>query len=172
MLPTLMKMLQPPYNHYLAACAGWLELGDVKEAAAELNQLPPELNDVPQVIEARWQVAACQNSWEEALHLAHKLVELLPENPTGWLHRAYAMRRCPSGSIEKARDALLPAWGRFPEEPTIPYNMACYACQLGRLEEARLWFSRAVDVGGKVEMQSLALSDSDLEPMWGEIRSL
>ena len=82
------------------------------------------------------------------------------------------MRRVPNGGLQKAWDALLPAFGKFPKEPTIPFNLSCYACQLRQLEVARDWLKRAVAVGGKEKIKQMALKDSDLEPLWDEIRQL
>ncbi|HZO84674.1 MAG TPA: hypothetical protein VFC26_05645, partial [Verrucomicrobiae bacterium] len=53
--------------------------------------------------------------------------------------------------------------------PTIPYNLACYACQLGRINDSRQWLKRALSVGGK-KIRSLALEDPDLQPLWDEIK--
>ena len=78
----------------------------------------------------------------------------------------------PDGSLQKAWDALLPAFDKFPKEPTIPFNLACYACQLRQLEVARNWLKRAVAIGGEEKIKRMALSDPDLEPLWGEIQGL
>jgi hypothetical protein len=63
---------------------------------------------------------------------------------------------------------LLPALDRFPKEPTIPYNLACYACVLGRVEEARRLLERAITISGvhgdQVKLQ--ALDDPDLNGLW------
>ena len=52
------------------------------------------------------------------------------------------------------------------------YNLACYECQLGRLDQARAWLRKAFDLGDPAEMQAQALRDPDLQPLWPEIRSL
>ena len=82
------------------------------------------------------------------------------------------MRRAPGGGLQAAWDALIPAVDRFPKEPTIPYNLACYACQLEKLDEARRWFQRALGVGQKAKLKSMGASDPDLRPLWGEIKTL
>ena len=76
------------------------------------------------------------------------------------------------GGLQAAWDALLPAFEKFPKEPTIPYNLACYACQLRRLDEARQWLERAVKIAGKEKIKFMALNDDDLEPLWQEIKRL
>ena len=58
------------------------------------------------------------------------------------------------------------------QELIIPFNLSCYACQLQQLDAARDWLKRAVAVGGKEKIKQMALKDSDLEPLWDEIRQL
>lgn len=167
-----MKTIEPPDAHYLAAAVGWLELGNAAEAAAELNQVRPIWQSHPDVLELRWLICAEQRHWEDALRAASALVERAPERATGWLHRAYALRRVPQGGLELAWDALLPAFDKFPSEPIISYNLSCYACQMHRLDEARTWFKRALAIGGKRRVKKMALGDTDLKPLWEEIRRL
>ena len=110
-----------------------------------------------------------QRSTTSGLETARSLVECAPERVSGWLHQAYALRRVPEGNIQKAWDALLPAFDKFPKEFLIAYNLACYACQMQDLEGARLWLDRARNISGKSKVKKMALADSDLEPLWAEI---
>jgi len=95
-----------------------------------------------------------------------------PDDCSGWLHRAYALRRAAGGGLPQAREALLPAAEKFPREPVVAYNLACYACQLLQLDEAREWFGQAVKVGGAEAVKKMALADDDLKPLWPEIERL
>ncbi len=167
-----MQPLEPPESHYVRAALGWLGLGDTAEAEKELAQVSPAFEGHPEVSEAHWLISARQERWEEALAAAERLLAAAPDRPDGWLHRAYALRRIPNGNIQRAWDALFPAADKFPREPIIPFNLACYACQMGRMDEARAWLKRAMDVGGKDAMKTMALADSDLQPLWDEIRTL
>jgi hypothetical protein len=74
--------------------------------------------------------------------------------------------------LKPAWEALLPAAKKFPREPIIPYNLACYACQMNLMNEARDWLQRALLVGDKDELKQMALNDADLKPLWSEIRML
>ena len=167
-----MSKLEPPDTHYFMAAIGWSELGNPAEARAELAQVSPAQQEHPDVLEVRWTIAAEEKHWEEGLQIAQALVRRAPKRSSGWLHQAYALRRVPNGGLQKAWDALLPAFGKFPKEPTIPFNLSCYACQLRQLEVARDWLKRAVAVGGKEKIKQMALKDSDLEPLRDEIRQL
>jgi tetratricopeptide (TPR) repeat protein len=167
-----MEILGPPDIHYLSAAVGWVELGNLDEAKAELARVSSEWTSHPNVLNVRWAIHAAEKDWAQALAVGQQLVDSAGEHATGWLHRAYAARRAPGGSLKAARDALLPAVDRFPDEATIPYNLACYACQLGELDEARLWVQRALAVGEKPKLKAMALCDDDLRPLWAEIKNL
>ena len=162
--------LSPPDSHHLLAAAGWLELGNPQEALLELNRIAPALTDNFFVLEMAWALHATQNNWVEALPIALRLVELHPDESTSWLHYAYALRRAPEGSVEKAWQALFPAAEKFPDESTIPFNLACYACQLGEFDNARMWLQKAMKTGGAKEIRGRALQDEDLRKLWPEIQ--
>lgn len=167
-----MQKLEPPDTHYLLAAIGWLELSNPAEARAELAQISPAQQEHPDVLELRWSISAEQQRWEEGLQVAQALLRRAPKRPSGWLHQAYALRRVPEGGLQKAWEALLPAFDKFPKEPIIPFNLACYACQMRQLDVARDWLQRAVAISGKEKIKPMALRDSDLEPLWDDIRRL
>ena len=78
-----------------------------------------------------------EKRWEEGLQVAQTLLRRAPERPSGWLHQAYALRRVPDGGLQKAWEALLPAFDKFPKDLLIRFNLSCYACQMRRLDAAR-----------------------------------
>jgi len=167
-----MQKLEPPDTHYFLAAIGWLELGNPAEAGAELARISSAQQEHPDVLEVRWSISAEQRRWEEGLQIAQALLRRAPKRSSGWLHRAYALRRVPEGGLQKAWEALLPAFDKFPKEPIIPFNLACYACQMRQLDAARDWLQRAVAISGREKIKPMALKDSDLEPLWEEIRRL
>jgi len=124
----------------------------------------------PDVLEVRWAIVAAQQRWDAALEVATTLVQTAPSRPTGWLHRAYALRRASEGGLKQAWNALLPAADRFPKEALIPYNLSCYACQMQRLGDARVWLRRALEAGNAEHVKQMALQDQDLQPLWKEIQ--
>jgi hypothetical protein len=85
------------------------------------------------------------------------LMELAPDRASGWIHRAYALRRAPGGGLKVAADSLRLSLVKFPNEPVIPYNLACYACHLGQLKEALAWLEQAFAMGNarKVRLREL-----------------
>jgi len=163
--------LEPPDTHFLSAAIGWIELGDCDEARAELARISPAFRSHPDVLQVNWLIAASEQDWKAALDVARTLLQAQPDRSSGWLHQAYALRRVPDGGLLAAWEALLPAADQFPGEPTIPYNLSCYACQLGRLEEARKWLRRALERGDRSGIRLMALSDPDLKPLWTEIKA-
>jgi tetratricopeptide (TPR) repeat protein len=165
-----MQRLEPPDTHYLSAAAGWLELGLPAEAEAELGNISAGQRSHPDVLEVRWVLFAQTKRWAAALEIARDLLQRAPNRSSGWLHNAYSLRRVAEGGLKQAWDALLPAFEKFPTEPTIPYNLSCYACQMQQIEEARNWLFRALLIGDKEKIKRMALDDPDLKPLWDEIR--
>ena len=166
-----MQTLEPPDTHFLLAAEGWLGLGNSTEALTELNQISPLHQNDPLVLEMRWAAFALVRDWSSALDVARQLLKHAPHESGGWLNYAYALRRSPRGGLQAAQAALQPAMDKFPQNGTIPYNLACYACQLKQLDEARIMFHRALEVDGREKIKKMALNDSDLRPLWDEIRN-
>ncbi len=166
-----MSPLEPPDTWYVSGALGWLGLGNAAEAEAELGQVRPAQRQHPDVLEVQWLICADQQKWADGLQVARGLVQAAPERVSGWLHQAYALRRVPGGGVQQAWDALLPVYPKFPKEPIVPYNLSCYACQLGQLDAARVWLKRAFAMGDKEDLRDQALADPDLEPLWEELRA-
>jgi predicted Zn-dependent protease len=162
-----MKPLQPPDSHHVHAAQGWVELGNHIEADAELDNVAANLRTHPDVLKVRWEIYAAAKKWEAALDIAAALIQLDPESPLGWVHRSYAFHELKRTT--EARDNLLRVVDKFSEDPIMRYNLACYECQLGRLEQAKNWLRKAFEVGDSKQIKLMALDDRDLEPLWKEI---
>lgn len=162
-----------PDMHHLRAAVGWLELGNAAESLAELNLMELASQAHPNALETRWLALARQENWDAAVPVAQALIMAAPDRAAGWLHHAYALRRTSDGGVLAAFHALSPAAAKFPQEPTIPYNLACYTCQLRReTKETLAWLRRAIKAGRRDEILAMALADPDLEPVRGEIVKL
>jgi predicted Zn-dependent protease len=155
----LMKF-EPPNVHHLNAAQGWLELGNPAEAGVELDELPPGLQQSPEVLEIRWQIHAREKQWEQCVAFANRLVESAPEHPQGWIHRSYALHELKR--TREAFDALLPALARFPADWLIQYNLACYCCRMKEFQRALNHLEQACKLGKAREIKAMALKDSDL----------
>jgi len=162
--------LEPPDRHHLSAAIGWLGLGNWHEAKLELEKITPQNRNAPAVLLIAYDVNAAARDWGQAADIADRMLEIIRDEPGVWLSLAYAVRRKPGGSIDQARKILARADQKFPGEPMIAYNLSCYECQLGNLEQARDWLDKAMAHGDAKQMRALALKDADLEPLWQEIR--
>jgi hypothetical protein len=165
--------LTAPDLHHLKAAVGWLELGNPAEALVELDELNEALQQHVDVLEARWLALAQLQRWEAAARIGRALIASAPERPAGWLHQAYALRRATGGGVLAAFNALSPVADKFPGEPIIPYNLACYSCQMQRdATETLTWLRQAMAAGERKEIIAMALKDPDLEPLRAEIEKL
>jgi tetratricopeptide (TPR) repeat protein len=162
--------LSPPDSHYVNAACGWLELENHAEAFAELDRLSTPAQNHPDVLTLRWELFATQKKWLEALEIGRGLVQLAPERADSWIKQSYALHELKR--TQEAWDALITVAEHFPELSTIPYNLACYACQLDQTQPALTWLRRAMKVGGKERIRRMALDDSDLKPLWLQIKKL
>lgn len=167
-----MKPLAPPDSHHLDAAIGWLGLGCAGDARTELAKISAANQQHADVLEVRWTICAHEKQWRNALEIAAQELKFAPNESSGWLHRAYALRRVNGGGLAQAWDALLPAAEKFPAEPVIAYNLSCYACQLQQFDVARYWLNRAAAAGKKDAIKKMALDDDDLQPLWEEIKDL
>ncbi len=167
-----MQKLEPPDSFHFDAAVGWLGLGAAGDARHELEQISPEHQNRADVLEIRWLVNIQEQRWSEALQTAEIELHTAPTNVSGWLHRAYALRRIQNGGLHQAWEALVPAADKFPQEPVVAFNLSCYACQLGQLDAARVWLKCALKIGGAQAIKTMALADEDLKPLWPEIKEL
>ena len=165
-----MQPLEAPDIHHFNAASGWFELGNMVEAKAELEEISSANQSHPDVFELRWRICAGEKDWPQALEAGRELVKADPENASGWIHQSYSLHELKR--TREAFDLLLPVVGKFSDISTIPYNLACYACQLGDFETARQWLARAIKIRGKEDIKKMALADPDLQPVWDEIRKL
>lgn len=151
---------------------GWLELGNPAEAQAELDELPMASQAHPYVLELRWLIACAGKNWESGLELARQALRQSPDQVSGYVHQAYSLRRIKGGGVPLAYEALLPAADKFPKEEIVPYNLACYCAQMGRLEEGWDWLQRALRVaaGNRLLVVARAFADEDLGPLWERLK--
>ena len=149
------------------AAEGWLMLGNQPEANNELEQIEPAFRCHPTVLAIRWQVYASAECWEPAWVVAKSLCDVLPDRAEVWVCQANTLRKY--RGVREARDLLLSIADCFPSDPVIRYNLACYASQLGYLEEACRWLLRAFDMRDSFPLKLAAVYDPDLKPLWEHV---
>ncbi len=156
-----------PDQHRLRAAQGWLELGNHQEAAAELEDLTPAARAHPAVLELRWSIHAKAKDWTRCVEIGQAQSRVAPENASSWINVAFALHELKR--TEEARQMLLSILERFPAEWIVPYNLACYCCQLGDLTGSRDWLAQALKLGDAKQIRAQALDDPDLAPLWDEL---
>jgi tetratricopeptide (TPR) repeat protein len=158
--------LDPKDERHLNAAQGYAMLQMYSDAEEELRQLSRGLDAVPEVLIARLLVYQGLKKWEGLRSIALQLMALQPGNSQWPISLAYATRRC--DSIEVARNILVVAQKKHPNEAIIPYNIACYDCQLGNLESAKGYLEHAIQLSPKIK--PMAMEDEDLKPLWETLR--
>ncbi len=104
--------------------------------------------------------------WPEMLSLTRKMVELYPADAECWVTLADATRN--SVSVQAGLELLETARQHFPDDGHILFQIGCYCCQLGRLDEARTAVQGAVS-NNRV-WAKIAVQDRDLSPLWLEFK--
>ena len=162
MMSHLVKKLPLHDERFLDAAEGWLGLNDPVSANEELDQISPASGAHPDVLLVRLQVCWAAKQWEACVQIGGAVVKASPRIPDGWIGRSFALHELKR--TQEAYDLLLPAKDKFPKNCTIPYNLACYAAQLNRLEEAANWFKKAMRMD-EPAVKHMAIDDPDLKPL-------
>ena len=162
-----MKPLTGLDIHHLREAEGWLMLSNSREANEALDRLSPANGLHPDALHLRWHICAHEKQWGVCAEVGRALCEAQPESVQGWINYANALFYLKR--FQEAIDVTLPILERFPSNPYIRYNMACYECQKGHHDDAIKWFTKALDLGNRKEIQEMALADPDLEPLRARI---
>ena len=150
----------------LNASIGYLELGMYVEALDELERIQPEERNSSTVLWLRLEIYRTAKNWNLMEVVARELLKRQPDDPDNWNDLAFSIRR--KDSIKAARTLLLGALEKFPNHATTRYNLGCYACQLGDLEEAKKLVGEAIKMDSKFKL--LALDDEDLVELWDSFK--
>ena len=146
----------------LTESVGYLELGMLQEAWDALEEIDAEKRYLPPVFKIRLEIYQRMKNYNGMATIARHLISVFPDDCQYWISLAYAQRRYID--LQTAEKTLLEAQKRFPEEATIPFNLACYACQLGRFDEAREKLAKAIRL--EPTFKQAAIEDEDLKPLW------
>ena len=163
----IMPLVDDDLKH-LTVAQGYVELGMFPDANEELEEIDPEVRHAPEVLAVRVKIYRALEKWELMQTVAKNLTEVDPTDSRWPLSWAYATRR--AESVDAARFILIAAWELHEKEPLIPYNLACYLCQIGKPEIAKDVIRHAFDLDPKMRM--MALDDEDLKPLWDSIAAL
>ena len=155
--------MDTPDIHFLRAAEGWLELGNPAEARLELARVSPANQSHSDVLCARWHIEERSHHFDACVEIARAMIHANAKDPRGYMNLSNALFF--AGKTELAYQHGLEAAARFPSDPAQPYNMACYACHMGRIDEAKSWLHRAMALGDSKTVQNWARNDPDLAPL-------
>lgn len=147
-----------------------MDLGNLVEARRELEQIALAQQRHPDAIEVTWKLCGEEEDWSAALTAAEELVTVAPGRLSGWIDQSYALHEL--RRTDEAYARLRTVVEKFPEEFVIPYNLACYLCQLGQTDEALRWLSCAVAVADQKTIRVMAANDPDLESMREQVKQM
>ena len=151
-----------PGQQHCQAAAGYVELGMLLEATAELDNIDLFNRAGPEVLATRLAIYQGLEKWELMQEIAKRLVEFEPDHSQWAISLAFATRR--ANSIQATKKHVLNAEPKFPREAAIKYNLACYFCQAGDLQKAKDYLKKAFEID--LNLRTAALEDEDLKPLW------
>lgn len=155
-----------PTRRRLEYASGYLTLGLLKDAAAELAWIKGDAARSAEVLRLKVSLGHHTRRWGQLIEVAAVLAKVAPEDEQGWISWAYALREL--GRVAEAQDVLRQAEPLHGESSAVlHYNLACYACLLGDRAEARRRLAMACALDA--EFKSSALTDPDFEAMRDEL---
>jgi tetratricopeptide (TPR) repeat protein len=158
-----------PTHRRVSFALGYTALGMLNEASEELEAIGFEDRFLPEVLSARIDLHMEAKHWDALVGLGRRLATDCPHKFQGWMSWAYALKEL--NRPAEARAVLLEAEPLHGEKcALLHYNLACYECVLGSLDQARERLRRACLIDP--DFKNTALDDSDLQPIWGELRSV
>lgn len=168
--------INPSDRHALNAMDGWIELGNLKEAANELNNLSEEKRNDGRIWRMRMMLSYFHKprDWRGVREAAEQITKIQSDNVYGWLVLANATRFSRGGGVQAAYDVLRPVHDRFPHEWMVSYHLAAYATQLGQLDVAYQWKEKALEAAGDNahNIGARMLFDRDFAPLIEALRDL
>src|SRR5215470_12326634 len=132
---------------HLEAAQGWLGFSDWREANEELDRITPAMRTHPRVSRTRILVCIAAEKWDLMHEIAQALLLKLPYDALVCVYAGMALDRL--NRTKEACDLLASNVKRFPKNAQLHYDLACYACKIGGLEQAMGSLERAIDVSEK-----------------------
>ena len=149
----------------LLADQGYLELGMVEEALAELIAVQSPMISDPDLIEMRLHILMQGGRWSDALASAEELLRLNSSVLSAYIHGAFALHEL--GRTTEARDLLLRGPQVLRKDPTFHYNIGCYEAVLGNNDSAMRSLKKSFALDETY--RDFAKQDPDLEAIRAEL---
>ena len=154
----------PDVRREVQTILGYYELAMWDEALAEAADAEARIGPRFEFDELRVAILQEAKRWGEMRAIAERCAREEPTRSSWFIAWAYALRR--EKSIAEARPVLELALSLHPNEALIPFNLACYTAQGGRLAEALAFVEQAIKLDPDLRKQ--AERDPDLAPLWAE----
>lgn len=144
---------------------GYLGLGMMAEAEAELDAITKEDRALAEVKSLRVDLHMAARQWRKVVVVASELARSHPEVESAWIGWAYGLREL--NRIDEAKAVLLQAEPRHGDgSAVLHYNLACYDALLGELDSARKRLATACKMDGQFKVA--AQDDPDLAALRAE----
>jgi tetratricopeptide (TPR) repeat protein len=141
-----------------------LKNGRSLEAGIKIERISPDMRTHPDVLKLRYEIFKHEHRWHAAFDTAVAYSKKRPNDVEGWLGQAICLHEMKLS--QRALNTLLHIVDRFPESEMIPYNIALFTCELGRLEQAKRWMFKALELCPNRQRLILkAMNEPDLEPL-------
>lgn len=131
----------------------------IGDALDELDSLPQNLRERPEVLGAKLTILMKSRDWEQAVATGLHLCEIAPQSNHAYLHTAYCLHE--QGKTDEARKLLLNGPKQLREEAVYHYNLACYSAVLKDTDVAMAYLAKSIEMNA--EFLQVAKSDPDLQ---------
>ena len=121
-----------------------------------MEKIEPLNRCAPEVLALRVEIYEGLKKWELMREVAVRLYEFAQTEVQWVVSYAYATRR--AESIDAARNILINALPKFPNEAIIYYNLACYDCQLGQIDSAKQYLKQAFRIDSNWRLEALGMT--------------
>jgi tetratricopeptide (TPR) repeat protein len=153
-----------PDLFYFRAAEGWFELGQLNEALEELDGITSRQRSHGDVLYLRWRIFVALKKWDRCLVISRALTAGYPDEVRSWIVLAETYYLL--GEVEKAFRIASVNAAEFPESWHLLYDAACYACLIGKFQEAQQYFNLAMQMGDAKSIRQQTLDNPNLEPLW------
>src|SRR5438067_7208646 len=157
--------IESPDKEFFNVAVGYTQLRMFVEANEQLENIDPFNRVAPEVLALRVEIYRGLEKWDLMQQIAQRLHEFSPNDVQWIVSYAYATRR--ADGLSAARDILVASLPKFPREPILYYNLACYDCQLDRIDSAKENLKRAFEIDSRWRLE--AADDKDLKPLWDSL---
>lgn len=150
--------------HRINYAKGFLTLGMLDEASAELEAIGEMDRLLPETLTVRFNFYTKKRLWENAAALGRIMTAIAPSDPAGWIGWAESLREM--GEIAEAQTVLRTAEFTLSNCAMLHYHLASYAGLLGDAAEARRRFRKACILDAT--MKDKFWSEPALRLFWSE----